>query len=231
MKKIMVVAIILCGIASYAMADAYVNWYTPAGFFQHDAGSVGPDTGGGYAAGDVGIGNSVLWALIYTTAGSVASVTATDIGGGVSRVDLSEGTIVDSRWFATGWTSQSQDQDGFDAGLYAIGSPDTSWQDLSYDSGGNIYQAVFTSVSWNGSQITFSGLGIWYLLDTASFVALDNKNMAAIPAPLPQQMMGGGVNDQYGVRVDTWLPAVPEPATMSLLGLGALVMAIRRRRS
>ena len=38
--------------------------------------------------------------------------------------------------------------------------------------------------------------------------------------------MDGGV----GVLPDQQI-AVPEPATMGLLGLGALVMAIRRRRS
>ena len=34
-----------------------------------------------------------------------------------------------------------------------------------------------------------------------------------------------------GFQPDQQIPAVPEPATMGLLGLGALVMAIRRRRS
>ena len=46
---------------------------------------------------------------------------------------------------------------------------------------------------------------------------------------LPQDLIVG--SGSAGFQPDQQIPAVPEPATMGLLGLGALVMAIRRRRS
>jgi hypothetical protein len=40
---------------------------------------------------------------------------------------------------------------------------------------------------------------------------------------------GAGANDAYGVAIDN-VDIVPEPATLSLLGLGGLMAVARRRR-
>ncbi len=232
MKKLVVTLVVML-IASYAMASAYVDWRCVSGFFTHDATDAQVFTSGDdYPYGNLGVGQSVLWALMYTTEASEGSATVTTVGA-TSTVHL-EDTILATRYFASGWSDMSDTQYangvGYDPGLFRIAGDQTSDDSLRDDAytSGNIYQAVFANVVWDGADITFTDASIYYVF--TGFDTMVNKVFGGTGTPPTQQILESG-STYAGVRVDSVLNAVPEPATMSLLGLGALVMAIRRRRS
>ena len=81
---------------------------------------------------------------------------------------------------------------------------------------GYIFQRVFEGAP---------AVNSWYFDSTP--VALD-----ADPITVQENYTEGSSSASEGVQPDQQIGgAVPEPATMGLLGLGALVMAIRRRRA
>ena len=231
MKKLVVTLMVML-IASCAMAGAYVDWFCASGFFANGTddslvNTVDPN----YPYGNLGVGQSVLWALMYTTEASYGDADATTVGA-TSTVQL-EDTILATRYFAAGWSDMSDMQMangvGYDPGLFRIGggqTSDDSFQDAAYTSG-NIYQAVFANVVWDGTDMTFTDASIFYVF--TGFTGLVNKDLTADPLPLAQDLPSGSTYS--GVVASSVINAVPEPATMGLLGLGALVMAIRRRRS
>ena len=229
MKKLIVMLTVML-IAGHAMAIAYVDWNTDTGYFKYNS------TPAEVASmnGNIGVGQSVLWALVYSAAGSYGTASATTDGMGVSTVNLSD-TIVDTRYFAApGWSDLSDSKGyagiNYDPGLWRIDglpqSADAFKDDLL--TGGSVYMAVFANVNWDGSAITFTGDSIYYTFD--ALAPLQNIDYITDPKATPQAMVGA---NGAGVLVNSRLDAsvIPEPATMGLLGLGALVMAIRRRRS
>ena len=235
MKKL-IIALAVMFMASQAMAVAYIDWFSASGFFTHNS----PDSevytsGDDYPYGNIGVGQSVLWALIYTTAADYGTIDATT-DAGVSTVHLGD-TIVGTRYVGgTGWADMGDTKtvngSTYDPGLFYLGGNQTvldGFQASSGYSGGSFYQAVFANVDWNGTDITFTDSMIYYTFTGIS--ANLNVNPAADPKPTAQDLVSGST--YAGVRVDSVLngTVIPEPATMGLLGLGALVMAIRRRRS
>ena len=106
----------------------------------------------------------------------------------------------------------------------------TTWDDLMTQNSGNVtYQSAWATAGYVYQRIfqidgTAQG-GTWYWEST--------------PFEYDEAYPGGGApvdvfsvgTDDMGVRPLYQVAVIPEPATMSLLGLGALVMAIRRRRS
>ena len=231
MKKLVVTLVVML-IASYAMASAYVDWRCSSGFFTHDATDAQVFTSGDdYPYGNIGVGQSVLWALMYTSEADQGSASVTTEGT-TSTVHLDD-TVVATRYFASGWTDMNDTQFangvGYDPGLFRIAGNQTSedfYREDAYTSG-RIYQAVFANVAFNAGVITFTDASIYYVFTDDE--ALVDKVFGPGTPPTHQLLESG--SEYAGVRVDSVLNAVPEPATMSLLGLGALVMAIRRRRS
>ena len=236
MKKL-IIALAMMLMASQAMAVAYVDWFCNSGFFTADSLDAyvnKPDGGDEYPYGNIGVGQSVLWALMYTTSDAYGTATATTVGH-VSTVHLSD-TIAAFRYFEDpGWANMSSEvgENGvnYDPGLFALSSGGSTGTDAfeagSGYTGGYFYQAVFANVVWDGTDITFTDSSIYYTFTGRD--ANDGVNPLGEPKPTAQDLPSGSTYS--GVRVDSVLNAVPEPATMSLLGLGALVMAIRRRRS
>jgi hypothetical protein len=90
----------------------------------------------------------------------------------------------------------------------------TAYEDLSWNTAGFVYQRVF--------ETTAPNLGDWYF--QTPLLAL---NIGYAGGGQPTQDFALDTSDA-GFQPNQ---QVPEPATMGLLGLGALVMAIRRRRS
>ena len=82
-----------------------------------------------------------------------------------------------------------------------------------------------TAVTWTGNAS-----GVWTDAGTISLKASDGKNTAGANASSSSWTSIQTV-DLYGTVTATPgpTPAGPEPATMSLLGLGALAMALRRK--
>ena len=237
MKKL-IIALAVMLMASQAMAVAYVDWFSRGGFFtagSPDGDVTKPDGGEEYPYGNIGVGQSVLWALMYTANDEYGTATATTVGS-VSTVNLSD-SIAAFRYFEDpGWADMSSQvgENGvnYDPGLFQVSGNSTATDAFEAGSGytgGYFYQAVFANVAFNAGVITFTDSSIYY-----TFTGRDANGGVAPPVPgdagvAAQELISG--TTYAGVKVDSVLNAVPEPATMSLLGLGALVMAIRRRRS
>ena len=166
--------------------------------------------------------SSAIWQLIYTATDTIdpidldnvanGYVSGDDVVWGQRDMSVGGGAVVDSvapGGIASVWSS-----------FLEYSSGDRAYVDLSWNTAGFVYQRIFEGVpapeSWYWESTTLAlGLGYDGTPEGSGIQQLD-----------PTGPGSGGIqpNDQLP-------PAVPEPATMGLLGLGALVMAIRRRRS
>ena len=214
MKKILLALMVLGVVAASASAGIKLDWNVSYGAYTHDAPNVVDDPSS-YQLLDF---YSVTWQLIYAGANDAAD-----------DMDLSNN--------ANGWVSG--DDEVWATRTIAMGggtSPQdgTTWTDwMLLDSGNSVYENyvwgnaganyVFQRV-YEGTPAELS----WYF-DTA-LVVLDEHYLSGSP-DLPQVFsVDPGT---AGFQASEQIPAapVPEPMTMSLMGLGALALAIRRRRS
>jgi hypothetical protein len=99
------------------------------------------------------------------------------------------------------------------------GTGNNGFEDLSWNTAGYVYQRVFQGIPGHNS---------WYYETPANEMLLLNTGFAGGGAPLQDFPID---TPEAGFQPTQQINVIPEPATMSLLGLGALVMAIRRRRS
>jgi hypothetical protein len=205
MKKTLMALFALALCASVASAGVGIVWTTMWGVYDHEAPSLTGDTGAlldKYGA---------IWQLIY--AGADGAINEPDwensAGGYVTGDDVvwAQRTIPQHGGVApedgTGWDNWMTQQGG---ALY---------QDLSWNTAGSVYQRIFEGTPgpntwWGDSQLftfetTFSegGMAQAFFMDTGT--------------------AGWQPTQQFP-------PPIPEPATLSLLGLGALAL-IRRKRS
>ena len=225
MKKLLVAFMALAVAATVSMAGVRIDWQTGWGAYDHTA---GPNpTGGNYLLDSA----SVVWQLIYA-----------GVDNQIDRIDDPANPIQDvGEWQANNyllpasqggddvlWGQRIISQGGGAATGGTVNDDPTTWSndmwlsgglsqcDFNWTTAGFVYQRVFEGTPSFGSWYYESGLVSvpqWPGSPAAETEAwLDSSDNLVQP------------NNQFP-------PPVPEPATMGLLGLGALVMAIRRRRS
>ncbi len=210
MKKILALVISLAVSATIAAAGVGIGWDMQYGMYDHTE----TDLVGGSAA--MLNSYSALWQLIYAGAdNAINPVDTIAWQGGAGIADdyvTGDDVVWAQRTIAQGGGTAPEDSTTWDNWMLYVGGT-VSYEDLSWNTAGYVYQRVYEGTPSLGSWYYESAL---HLLDTT---------YAGGGAPVDTFFIGGLT---AGVQPTL---QVPEPATMSLLGLGALVMAIRRRRS
>ena len=208
MKKLLIALSALALVATAAYAGYGIDWVTVVGAYSHEATDL---TGGDYAILD---SYSVTWQLIYAGADNTPNpinlanpgwVSGDDEVWGTRTIPLGGGTATEDN---TIWTNWLLHNGGADASSF-----DTSWS----GAGNYVFQRIYEGTPQ---------VGTWYY-ETPLFAfnkAYDGQ---------------GGSPDVFnldsssaGIKPNQQIPGapIPEPATLSLLGLGALAL-IRRKRS
>ena len=211
MKKILLALAVLAVATAASFAGVGINWYNIYGVYDHNA----VDLSG--ATGAIGDNYAVTWQLIYAGADNTADLPGTSLGGaGIADDYVTDDDVVwGSRIVAMGGGAGG-DGTSWDTWLLNAGGT-TVYQDLAWNTAGFVYQRIFE----NPIQA-----GAWYF--QTALVALDTSFTGGTSSPV-DFIADGGVGVQPTERVPS--APIPEPATMALLGLGALTMAIRRRRA
>ena len=213
MKKFLLAISALAVATTVAMAGVGINWTVGYGAYAHDA----PDTTGG--AGALLDSYNALWQLIYAGGDDTINPPEADnVGTGYVTGDdvvWADRVIPQGGNFGgtpcddgTEWDNWMNAQAGI-----------TVYEDLSWNTAGFVYQRVFETATL-GVVVD----GDWYY-DSELLAFTGTYAGGGQPA---QDFYVDGASGASGFQPTT---QVPEPATMGLLGLGALVMAIRRRRS
>jgi PEP-CTERM motif-containing protein len=212
MKKFLMVIFALIIATSVATAGVGIQWSTAMIGYTHDAVNLTEyPTANGLLQS-----YSAIWQLIYAGADNIAnSIANTPIQTGGPNGDYVKGDDVvwAERTIAMGGGTAPEDGTGWNDLFLATGGS-VVYEDLGWSTAGFSYQRVFEGTP---------AIGSWYL--ETPLLALDT-GYAGGGAP-PQDSFVG--TPALGFQATTQI--VPEPATMGLLGLGALVMAFRRRRS
>jgi hypothetical protein len=234
MKKVFTLLFCLMVGATVAFAGIGVTWSTLSyGVAWHGA-SAAEITISGYAAPHTA-GESLLdrysaiWQLIYDGGDGIdPAVTTGDYTSGNDQ-------LLAQRIIPLGGGAATESADYNPLG---VNTPGTSWdnwmsqnnfvsttyEDLTWVAAGSVYMRIFEDTPAAGSWYYQTGLET--LITT----------YAGAPAVPPNTPTAGTMDFDTGEGLLArpnmqFAPPVPEPATMGLLGLGALVMAIRRRRS
>ena len=238
MKKFLMVLFVMAVASSVALAGVRIDWYVGWAGYDHDAGA--NPTSGNYLLD----ANSAIWQLIYAGA-----------DGEIDRIDDPLNPVQDvAAWQANNYllpASEGGDDVLWGQRIIPMGGgaatggtaydPATEWgtdmwvtdgsttfERLDWNTAGFVYQRVFqvgpSGLVHDGTYFTETGLFTF----STTFTAGDGL--------VPQTFLVDGDAPTYdsvshGFSPQSAVSAVPEPATMGLLGLGALVMAIRRRRS
>lgn len=208
MKKVLIAALALMVGASISLAGLGIDW---------GAGGWMVEYGGDLMEGPgVADNNNVIWQLIYAGSDNVANepdLTAANYLGG------DDSLITDRKIDAGG--GSADDGTSWDGWLINQGG-ETGYEDLSWDKAGSVYQRI-----WQGTPSVEAG---GYYFDSALLeIDLGYAGGGAAPQSLDYDPEGAGVAINNVIPGEGPQPQVPEPATMSLLGLGALAMVLRRK--
>ena len=206
MKKLMI-AFAALAMVSAAYAGLGVAWSTGGGW--------------GESSQDSNVGildqNDVLWQLIYAGANNVKDIPALTNPNFLSGDDqlLAVRTLAANG--GESWSTAPEDDTVWDVWLMPQAGL-IVYQDLEWDStvntGSYVYQRVFEGTIVSGTFTLNGGEKYW---ETELFRF--NPNYAG----------GGYPADSFYTHIFQPNRTIPEPATMSLLGLGALAMVLRRK--
>ena len=217
MKKFLMAIFALAVATTVATAGVGIQWGTLYGVYDDTV--VPPLNGGSGALLD---SYSAIWQLIYAGANNVIDpipdpALPSEIAPGGPNGDYVQGDDIvwAQRTIAMGGGTAPEDGTTWDNWM-ALQSGSIVYEDLSWITAGFVYQRIFEGTPADGSWYFESGL---QALNTGYTGGGQPPETFYIDTP------SEGVQPTHEINV------VPEPATMGLLGLGALVMAIRRRRS
>ena len=208
MKKILL-ALAILALATASYAGVGINWVSMWGAYDHNAPNLTDDPSA-YTLLD---NYSVTWQLIY--AGADNTIDPVDLSNSANGWVGDDDDVWATRTIAQGGGTASEDSTVWDH--WMINSDGNCvYTDLGWSTAGYVFQRVF-----EGTPAQLS----WYYDSPLQAI---NTGYTGSPQLPDTFVIGSGT---AGFQPDQQIPSVPEPATMGLLGLGALVMAIRRRRA
>ena len=214
MKKFLMAIFALAVATTVATAGVGIQWGTLYGAYDHNAPNLTDDP----SAFQLLANYSAIWQLIYAGADNAIDDISTAVpvaGGPNGDYVLGDDEVWAQRTIAQGGGTASEDSTVWNNWMINQ-SGTVVYEDLSWATAGFVYQRVFEGTPANGT---------WYF--QTPLLALNTGYVGGGQPPQDFFLDTGTAGFQPGIQID----AVPEPATMSLLGLGALVMAFRRRRS
>ena len=212
MKKVLLGSLILLVAASVATAGISIAWITLWGAYNHTASDLSE-----YPSSNTLLGSyNAIWQLIYAGADNVANPADWEQVGGVNGDYVTGDDVVwGQRNIAQGGGVAPQDGTAWDEWMTDQGAGDPIFVDRAWSTAGFVYQRVFEGAP---------GPETWYF--ESGLLALDTTKGPGAPSQIFDLD-----SDSAGFQPNQQFPkAIPEPATMSLLGLGALAMAVRRRK-
>ena len=208
MKKTLMALFALALCASVASAGVGINWGTGFGIFDHTE----TDLVGGSAA--LLDSYSAIWQLIYAGPdGAINEPDYNQIGGGNGDYVTGDDVVWAQREITQGGGTAA-DGTSWDNWMTKQGG-NVTYEDLAWTTAGSVYQRIFEGTP---GPLTWWG-------DSQLFTFNHNFAEGGMPDELYMDSATGGWQP-----TQQFPPPIPEPATLSLLGLGALAL-IRRKRS